>query len=211
MNQWLTFFNTNTLYMGNIITENRVFIYPTSSYDETQKRIEVTYDINAFKELLIQVPDGYVPLRSNKVMTGPEKVRQMVVVKNHKLTDFRDYQDKHPREFFEKKGYHREEIVGATGLEPLLIQLDHPHKWMNLNEALQILKKRNEEFLVDSNPLYQKMDPQTKRVALEQLRSEIEWVFLLEQSLQLKPTMASEEEHHHALEKNLRKIPKVLI
>ena len=55
------------------------------------------------------------------------------------------------------------------------------------------------------------MDPQTKRVALEQLRSEIEWVFLLEQSLQLKPTMASEEEHHHALEKNLRKIPKVLI
>lgn len=45
MNQWLTFFNTNTLYMGNIITENRVFIYPTSSYDETQKRIEVTYDI----------------------------------------------------------------------------------------------------------------------------------------------------------------------
>ena len=55
MNQWLTFFNTNTLYMGNIITENRVFIYPTSSYDETQKRIEVTYDINAFKELLLSL------------------------------------------------------------------------------------------------------------------------------------------------------------
>ena len=82
---------------------------------------------------------------------------------------------------------------------------------MNLNEALQILKKRNEEFLVDSNPLYQKMDPQTKKVALEQLRSEIEWIFLLEQSLQLKPMMGSKEEHHHALEKNLRKIPKVLL